>query len=129
MKHAFTSSYATDGSAGNPTVEAPQWNDTHVRGITSLSANTTLASTHDLVLATAGATGITLTLPAANARAGQRFTIVNVDGGAGGVTISRAGTDTIMGQTSYKLTNKWQYVEIVGDGSSSWVVTDHGSPV
>lgn len=122
MKHAFSSS-KTD-SADTSLVNPSNWNEPHVIGWTALSTNTTLTTAHDGILATAGAGGITLTLPAASARAGLTYFIKrpSSDTGAGSVVINRAGSDTIDGQTSYTLSNQRQYVKLSSDGTATWQI-------
>jgi hypothetical protein len=126
MKHEFVSSYPDDGNQNE--VRAAQWNATHVDGHRSVSSNATLDNTDDLVLATAGASGITVSLPAASARDGQPYTIVRMDSSAGLVTIQPAGSDTIIGKGNYLLMNQYQYVTLSSDGVSKWIVKGAGSP-
>ena len=114
MKHSFVSPKA-DGS-DNTLVQASAWNGVHIVGVTSLSANTTLTSTHDFIKATGGTLGITLTLPAV--ATGLRFEIKKVDSGVGYVTVA----GTIDGATNYILSNKNQYVVVNCDGTGWHIV-------
>jgi len=90
----------------------------------AVSADTTLGSSHmnHVVLATAGALGITLTLPAASSWHNSYSCILRVDSGAGDVTIARAGSDTINGAASYVLHSQYQFVCLLSDGSASWEI-------
>lgn len=122
--HEKVSSYPDDGDAS--TISAPDWNATHVDKVTRTSSALTLDTTHDVVAVGSGAS---ISLPAASAREGQRYQILNADGYAGGVTIGANGADTIFGQSSYTLPNKGDYVHLSADGVSEWLITAAGSVV
>lgn len=64
----------------------------------------------------------TVTLPAASARNGVVFIFTKTDSSANAVTIQRAGSDTIAGATSIALSQQYQYVVLVSDGTSVWQV-------
>lgn len=119
MKHKFNSTYA-DGSDAT-LVKPSNWNDTHNFGTRSVSANGNIAATDDVILATGGAGGITLTLPAPGTVTGQPFIIKKVDSAAGFITINPNGAETIDGQTSWQLVNQYQAVELMSDGTN-WQV-------
>jgi hypothetical protein len=121
MIHDFQSS-KTQGS--DATIASKnEWNAVHRTKTTALSANTTLDSTHDAILATAGAGGITLTLPAAASNAGRTYRIIKVDSAAGAVTIDANASETINGDLTYALKRQYELIEIVCDGSN-WLVSD-----
>lgn len=73
-----------------------------------------------LVLIDASAGNVTLTAPAASAAIGALFQYKRVDATANLVTIQRAGTDTIDGQTSLSLVGQYDYAEMRSDGVSAW---------
>ena len=75
----------------------------------------------ELCNATSGA--FTVTLPSANASLGQTYTIKKIDSSANAVTISRAGTDTIEGATTYALAAQYKYATLVSGGSGVWYIT------
>ena len=89
---------------------------------TFLAASTTqgltLGTGNLFVDATAGAGGITLTLPTAAGITGQSARITMIDTGAGGVTIGTTGGQTINGGTTYALTNQWQTVTLESNGTN-----------
>lgn len=91
------------------------------RNVVTKAATGSIALTEDVVLATGGAGGITLTLPSAVGRSGAIFDIVKVDAGAGAVTVDGNGAETINGATTYSLSNQWDSVTIISDGTN-WVV-------
>lgn len=78
------------------------------------------ATTSDFnVLCTGGVSGITITLPAAT-NTGLVLHIEKVDSGAGAVTVSRAGSDTIEGATTASLASQYSSVTLVADGTATW---------
>lgn len=84
------------------------------------SSGISVGSTHDVIGATGGAGGITITLPAANANNGRIIRIVKADNGAGAITVARAGADTIEGATSLSLATQYKKCILISDGSSNW---------
>jgi Pectate lyase superfamily protein len=90
----------------------------HVR---TMSANGSLTAEDSLVNGVGGAGGITITLPPATNK-GQRLMIKKSDAGAGAVTISRAGADTIQGANTIALAAQWASRVLVADGVSTWEV-------
>lgn len=91
----------------------------HVRQSTAaVSSSVTLSS--DLNLCSAGAGGITVTMPAvAN---GRVVVVKKVDSAAGTVTIARGGSSTIDGATSVILYHQYEALEMVSDGSNWHIV-------
>jgi len=94
-----------------------------ISGIQAKSADYTFATTDSTVNGTGGVGGITITLPAANS-AGQICIVRKVDGGAGAVTVSRAGSDTIQGATTLALAAQYDRVVLQSDGSGTWYRMD-----
>src|SRR5690242_1530032 len=101
MKHIFQNAHS-DG-ADSSIVRPSNWNAKHVYGRTPISSDTTLDDTHDLVEATGGSVGITVTLPTAVGRAGYSYKIVRADSNTGPVTIATTSAQTINGQSNYTL--------------------------
>lgn len=66
---------------------------------------------------------ITATLPAA-ATAGNGATIIfqKTDSTSNAVTLSRSGSDTINGATTYSVTNRYDILAAVSDGVSAWLL-------
>lgn len=92
--------------------------------ITTASANGTLAygATPWVVeLDTTGVSGITRTLPSASGNAGSVFVLKKTDSAAGIVTVSTTGGQTVDGQSSWLVTNQFQFLAVVSDGSN-WQV-------
>ena len=95
------------------------------QGISSLSADTTITASHpNVILVTTAGTNRTMTLPAASTVGGQVYRFVKVDTGAGKLILARAGSDT-MGINANLTMELWyqdNYVDIMSDGSSRWMV-------
>lgn len=87
--------------------------------VTSVSSNTTLTNGNSIVLATGGAGGITITLPAPTA--GKIFNIKKIDSGVGSITISPP-SGTIDGSASKLLTVQYQSLTITSNGTNFFVI-------
>lgn len=124
MKHIFTST-KTQGS--DPSLVGPnQWNDTHGYGLTLVSVNTVITSAMDVILATSGGSGITITLPSASTNTNRSFIIKKIDSSVQAVNINTTGGQTIDGNASgYVLVNQWQYVEVLSDGSNWQIIRNN----
>lgn len=86
-------------------------------GTVTLTATTAVMNYCDATSA-----AFTVTLPAANAIGGQVLTLKKVDSSINAVTISRAGSDTIDGSTTYSLLTQYKSVTLVSNGGSVWYV-------
>lgn len=82
----------------------------------------TLNASDDVVQATANAGAATVNLPSAASYRGRIFTVVKTDATANTVTIARAGSDTILGATTYVLSTQYDAVALQSDGVSAWFV-------
>lgn len=87
--------------------------------VTSVSANYTAANKDSVILATGGAAGITVTLPAATR--GARYLIKKTDSGAGAVTVATTSSQTIDGATTKALAAQYASVTVVSDGTAWYV--------
>lgn len=89
------------------------------QGVQNLSGNTILtAGSPRINQVTTGATDVTITLPIGSTLiAGDKFEIDKVDSGAGKVTVSRAGSDTIDGVTSIDIDSQYDYAKLRWTGS------------
>lgn len=93
--------------------------------IQSVSADHTSTDLDSVVLIDATGGAKTVTLPLAAQNQGKQLKYKKVDASANAVTISRAGSDTIDGATSYSLASQYKYVAIVSDGSNWYVVANN----
>ena len=71
--------------------------------------------------ATSGAFAVTL--PIALEQAGRVILIKKIDVSVNAVTVTRSGSDTIDGATTYVLSSRWDAVELISDGVTSWHAT------
>lgn len=63
----------------------------------------------------------TITLPAATVAAGFQITVKKMDTSSNTVTIARAGSDTIDGDTSAVLSQSYDSITVTSDGTSQWI--------
>lgn len=87
--------------------------------VTSVSSNTTLTNGNSIVLATGGAGGITVTLPAPTS--GKIFNIKKVDAGAGVITISPP-SGTIDGSASRVIFSQYDSLTITSNGTNFYLI-------
>jgi hypothetical protein len=83
------------------------------------------AATGALYLVTTAASTINATLPTAVGITGQLACIKKVDAGAGTVSVLTTSAQTIDGLSSYQLTNQFQYVEVISDGSNWQIISNN----
>lgn len=89
--------------------------------VAATSTGITLDDDDIVVLATGGAGGITLTLPAVAAAQHKVYAVFKVDAGAGAVSVDAAGSETINGSSSaYALASQWDGAVFFCDGTQ-WV--------
>jgi hypothetical protein len=99
-------------------VGGPDWDNRHKYAYTLISTNSSLSS-EDFVKASGT---ITLTLPdATSVPEGLPFKIMNV--GTGVITVATSLSQTINADTSYILSNQWQWAELSADETGNWIVT------
>ena len=91
--------------------------------IRSVSADTTLDSRDCVVLVDATAAARTITLPAASGLGGRVYTVKKIAGAAGNtVTVDGSGAETIDDAANFVITNQYDSVTVVCDGSEWWVL-------
>jgi len=91
-----------------------------------LTTNTTLTSAHSFVQVDTTGGAVTLTLPASNsAMAGRTLHLMDTGGAAAthNITINRAGSDTIHGQTSLVINSNHTMVALHSNGTGKWFAT------
>lgn len=106
--------FFTDGGAGSILTE-------EVGPVTAISSNTTVTATSNTVyICDASGGNITFTLPAAS-NSNKLFRVKKVDSSTNTVIITRAGSDTIDGATTYTLTVQYQAADVVaGTTANQW---------
>lgn len=86
------------------------------------SANYTATDADYIILCTAGAGGITITLPAAANVPNQVYHIKKVDAAAGTVTIDANASETIDGALTQVIAAQWDSAQIFCNGTSWFVI-------
>jgi hypothetical protein len=87
--------------------------------VTSVTDAYTVATSDDVVLCNS-TTDFTLTLPAASGNSGVLFRIKNINTNI--VTVDGDGSETIDGATDLSLSDQYESVTVVCDGTEWWVV-------
>ncbi len=120
--HKFVS--AQSDGADSSLVRPSNWNDSHVvtLAIVNVSANYTQTATDEVLLVTAGTSGVNISLLDASTVPNTLLYVKMVDAGPGAVVISPTGSQTIDGATTYRLVNQNQFVKILSDGGNWYVV-------
>lgn len=90
------------------------------RSRTTAAVSTSVTLSSDINLCTAGAGGITVTLPAVIT--GKMVRVKKVDSAAGTVTVQRGGSSTIDGATTVVLYHQWEALNLVSDGTNWYIV-------
>ena len=102
----------------------PAWGNAMNFATNTQTSSYTVTSTDTVVFADATGASVTITLPAASGLAGYRFYIKRIDVPASGhtVTVSRTGTDTIDGLTSFTLDLQYTAFGVVSNGSAWYIL-------
>lgn len=93
----------------------------------TVTGNTTLTATDEIVFANATTGAIVVTLPAATNL--NKFKVVKIDSSANTVTITRAWSDTINGATTKVLSNQFDGAELSSNGATAWYAANSGSAI
>jgi len=89
---------------------------------TTLSTDTTLnATTHRYIKVDTSGGDVTLTLPL-SADGLHEYDIWKTTSDVNNVIISRAGADTIIGDTTFTFNTQWAHYELVADTGTAWLV-------
>lgn len=95
-----------------------RWLNTRTTRTDAVSANVVgTDESVSVILADASAGNIVETLPAASALTGKFYTVKKIDSTANTVTVARAGSDTIDGQTSVVLETQDSTITLISDGA------------
>lgn len=93
-----------------------------IGSIATLSANTTLNFTHNVVLVDATSGNITITLPSVSGVTRREYLIKKIDAGVNTVTVDANSTQLIDGALTQVLALQWQFIRIKSNGSA-WYIT------
>jgi hypothetical protein len=110
---------ATSPTIATPTLTTPVTNGQRV-AVSTKTADYTLTATDFVILVDSTGGNVTITLPAASTSIGLVFRIKRIDASVNGVTISRAGADTIDGATSTALLTQYESACIIGLTSTTF---------
>jgi len=90
---------------------------------TTQTSSYTVGTSDTVVFADATSANVTITLPAASSTAGYRFYIKRIDSSSSNtVTVSRGGSDTIDGATSFTLDMQYTAFGVVSNGSAWYIL-------
>jgi hypothetical protein len=92
--------------------------------VATITAATTLAQTHNVVLCNTGP--YTVTLPAAASNTGKVYYIKNIDAEGDDITLDGNSSETIDGDLTFKLDPYKHAVRIVSDGTNWYVLDEAG---
>lgn len=87
----------------------------------TVTANTTLGTTHSVVGVDATGGARTITLPSAATCAGRMYVVKKRDASANAVTVATTSSQTIDGAATVVLAAQWASVSVVSDGAG-WLV-------
>ena len=91
------------------------------QAVVTKTANYTITTSDDVVIANTSGGSFTLTLPASNT-ASRPVYIKMASGSIYPLTIARGSSDTIDGETTQTLTTPYQSIILIPDGGTSWYV-------
>ena len=107
----------------DPSPAAADWQQVYpvALTVTTITADTTLATSQMVLLCDATSGAFTVTLPATASNSGRRYFIKKVDSSANSVTIDADGDELIDDALTAVLTAQYEAVLLVCDGSN-WVI-------
>jgi len=108
-------------SPGRRPSGSPTWTDMTYPTATKTSGYTVTA-TDTVIFADATSGNVTITIPAAASFSGYRFYVKRIDGSANTCTITRSGSDTIDGATSFTLDVQYTSVMLVSNGTAWYIL-------
>jgi hypothetical protein len=89
---------------------------------TTLTTTTTIDAEFEIYLVNAASGAVTVNLPTASQSEDQKYFIKKIDSSGNIVTVDPDGSETIDDQTTQLLSNQYDSIEIVSDGSEWWIV-------
>ena len=95
-------------------------------GVRAVTSATTMTTSDFAVLASASGGAFTVTLPKASNK-GMLVFIKKTDPSGNGVTVSRAGTDTIEGATTQTLSTPNSSLTLIAGGSGVWYIQSNAA--
>ena len=92
-----------------------------IRVINTITVDTTIDATFDVILVDASSGAVTITLPAAATNTVQ-FDIKKIDSSGNNVTVDANGTETIDDGLTAVITAQYESITIVSDAANWWVI-------
>lgn len=89
--------------------------------VATLSSNTTLDTSHHVILVDATSAQVTLTLPSATTTSARQYMIKKKDSSSNAVVVSASNSQTIDGQASTSFNTQYEAIMVVSDGSN-WFI-------
>ena len=89
--------------------------------VATLSSNTTLDTSHHVILVDATSAEVTLTLPNATTTSARQYMIKKKDSSSNAVVVSASNSQTIDGQASTSFNTQYEAIMVVSDGSN-WFI-------
>lgn len=111
-----TSNITLDDGSGTMTTQGRKQNITPK----STGSPYTAVAADDVISVTTGAGGYTVNLPAATGT-GRRIIVIKADNGAGAVTVTPNGADTIEGGANKSLANQYKKCALIDYASAVWL--------
>ena len=90
-------------------------------GITTITADTTLTTSHRVVLCNAASAAIAVTLPAAADNTDREYIIKKIDSSANAITIDANALEEIDGGLTAVLLSQYEAITVESDGSNWWI--------
>lgn len=120
-KVGTTNNTLDDGSNGDATITGTLTSKGRKLNITPKSSGSpyTVLATDENIIVTTGAGGYTVNLPAATGT-GRIITVIKADSGAGAVTVTPNGADTIEGGANKSLANQYKKCVLLDGASAVW---------
>lgn len=89
--------------------------------VATISSNTSLNTSHHVVLVDASSAQVTLTLPSAATTSARQYMIKKKDSSSNAVVVSASNSQTIDGQASLSFNTQYEAIMVVSDGSN-WFI-------
>lgn len=119
----------TTGQVLKTVAGLPSWAASNVtQNIRSVSVNTTLTTSDNIVLVNASSGSVNIILPSAAADAAVILYIQKTDSSVNAVNILAGAGDTIQGLSSASLISEYETIEIVSNGITNWTILNNGQP-
>jgi len=100
----------------------PVWSAANNLSTATKTSSYTISATDVVIFANASSASVAISLPTASSMAGYRFYIKRTDNSANTCSVTRSGTDTIDGMTSFTIDQQYTSMTVVSDGSAWYII-------